>query len=77
MKAYTLRIDDELLNKIKYIALEENKNIREILLELLENKVKNFDFPKASNTKNKKLNLILNKIPDNDILKIIRDDRGR
>ena len=36
MKAYTLRIDDELLNKIKYISIEENKTIREILLELIE-----------------------------------------
>lgn len=37
MKAYTLRLDDETARILKHISIEEGKNIREIILELLNN----------------------------------------
>jgi len=36
MKAYTLRLDDELLTKLKYISLEEKRSIKDILLDLIK-----------------------------------------
>lgn len=35
MKKYTLRIEDEKLKALKHIATEENRSIRDILIELI------------------------------------------
>lgn len=35
MKKYTLRIEDEKLKALKHIATEENRSVRDILLELI------------------------------------------
>jgi len=37
MKKYTLRIENEKLQALKHIATEENRTIRDILIELITN----------------------------------------
>jgi len=80
MKAYTLRLDDELLIKLKYISLAEKRSIRDILLDLIEKKVSEVEslYPqiKQKDEINQVAN-ILNKISDFDVYRIIREDRER
>jgi hypothetical protein len=39
MKAYTLRLDDDTSGALKRVSLQEKKTIREILLELIRQKI--------------------------------------
>jgi hypothetical protein len=39
MKAYTLRLDDDTSSALKRMSLQEKKTVREILLELIRQKI--------------------------------------
>jgi hypothetical protein len=39
MKAYTLRLDDVVLNALKHIGIIENKSVRQLLLELIDHRI--------------------------------------
>jgi hypothetical protein len=39
MKAYTLRLDDDTSSALKRVSLQEKKTIREIMLELIRQKI--------------------------------------
>jgi ribosomal protein L5 len=39
MKAYTLRLDEETIDALKRLGLKEKKTIREIMLELIHQKI--------------------------------------
>lgn len=80
MKAYTLRINEDVLKKLKYISLEEKKNIREILLELIDTKIYRYKLPfskKNPEEEAAEVKKILNKLSDKKVLASIRQDRKR
>jgi len=40
MKAYTLRLPEEMDTALKHLSIEENKSIRAVLLDLISNYIK-------------------------------------
>jgi hypothetical protein len=78
MKAYTLRLDDELLEGLKYICLEERKSIKKMLLDLIQEKLTAYSIPKRrEEQEGTRVKKILDKIQDKDVIQLIREDRER
>ncbi|VAX37662.1 hypothetical protein MNBD_UNCLBAC01-1657 [hydrothermal vent metagenome] len=84
MKAYTLRIEDNLLNTLKHIGIETHKSVREILLDAAKKEIdfyKNIiKFENISNKEDleaKKISRILSKCSDKNIVTSIQSDRQR
>ncbi len=77
MKAYTLRIEEELLNKLKHISIEERKTIREILIELIHLRISESEYTTVEEGEMEKVASILTKIEDNQVFHRIREDRER
>ena len=80
MKAYTLRLNDQVLQELKYIGLKEHKSIRQILLELVEDRMHSPYIKLQPSHEKQKLNKVmslLNRVPVSDIVKSIRQDRER
>ena len=77
MKAYTLRIEEELLNKLKHISIEERKTIRELLIELIHLKISESEYTTIEEGEVEKVASILTKIEDNQVFHRIREDRER
>lgn len=84
MKAYTLRLDENTLKMLKYISIEEKKCIRDLLLELIQQRIASdsrlTEMLDSEKTWNKELNSvikILDKCRDEDFFQFIREDRKR
>ena len=77
MKAYTLRIEEELLNKLKHISIEERKTIRELLIELIHLKIYESEYTTIEEGEVEKVASILTRIEDNKVFHRIREDRER
>ena len=80
MKAYTLRLEDELLSTLKEIGLKEKKSLKAIILEALQEKI--FLRGKDSQSlKEKKLMQraarLASRLSDEQIVSSIREDHGR
>ena len=79
MKAYTLRLDTQILDNLKYISLQEKKSIRQILIELIEQRLNNKmtkDLTKQQQ-EFKKISSLLNRISSVSMTESIREDRHR
>lgn len=78
MKAYTLRLDEKTLDSLKYIGLKEHKTTRQVMLELIHNRVRegvsSRNDAKAENQRRRFIRL-LNRIPLAKALSSIREDR--
>ena len=80
MKAYTLRLDDEKMLALKMIALKEKKNLRQILLELIDKKISEYlpkDRKKERKGAVKKALELLQRISVEEIVSSVRKDRKR
>lgn len=84
MKAYTLRLDENTLKMLKYISIEEKKCIRDLLLELIQQRIASdsrltemLDSEKAWDKELNSVIEILDKCRDKDIFQFIREDRKR
>jgi|GEM_PF-2302184 len=78
MKAYTLRIREEVLTALKHLGLKERKTVREILLELIERKLSS-SMSKSESLKEQqnieKVVCLLKRFPPNKVVQSIREDR--
>lgn len=76
MKAYTLRLDNEMFGKLKHLSIQEGKTVRELLLQLIQNYISH-----RKRNRNKQLDKktmeILRKIPDEEFINNIREERER
>ena len=84
MKAYTLRLDENTLKMLKYISIEEKKCIRDLLLELIQERIASdsrltemLDSEKVWDKERNRVMKILNKCRDKDFFQFIREDRER
>jgi predicted DNA-binding ribbon-helix-helix protein len=80
MKAYTLRLEDQLLTILKEIGFREKKSLKSIIIEALQEKI--FKRGKSSqNLKEKKLMekaaRLASRLNDQQIIASIREDRLR
>jgi len=80
MKAYTLRLEDELISTLKQVSLREKKSLRAIIIEAIQAKI----FTQASKSENLKEQRLMERaarlagrLKDGDIVTSIREDRQR
>lgn len=80
MKAYTLRMEDDILTALKEAGLKEKKSIRDIILEALREKL----FARARKSQSLKEQKMLqraailaSRLSDEEIVASIREDRKR
>ncbi len=80
MKAYTLRMEDQLLDTLKEIGLKEKKSLKAIIIEALRDKIFARSI-KSQNFKEKKLMAraahLASRLSDKEIVASIREDRNR
>ena len=80
MKAYTLRIEENLLSTLKQIGIKEKKTIREIILDALQKRIHD-RASKTQELKERKMlqraALLAGRISKEDIVSAIREDRNR
>ena len=85
MKAYTLRLEDNVLQALKYMSLEEHKSVKDVLTELIEQKAmlsggKARELVRAGKkpgSEYQRVRTILAKVAHSDVVKYIREDRSR
>lgn len=80
MKAYTLRLDDNVLETLKHIGIKERKTVREIMLELIEKKISANSSRNESIKEQKEMEKVvrlLNRASVERVIKSIRKDRER
>ena len=80
MKAYTLRLEDQLLTTLKEIGFKEKKSLKSIIIEALQEKI----FKRGKNSQNLKEKKLMEKtarlasrLNDQQIIASIREDRLR
>ncbi len=80
MKAYTLRMENNLLSTLKELGIKEKKSIRDIILEALQQRL----YARVSKTQELKERKILeraaflaSRLSREDVVKTIREDRRR
>ena len=80
MKAYTLRLDDQLLMSIKEIGLKENKSLKRFIIEAIEEKISR-QAPKSEDYKRRKMYeraaRLASRLTDEQVVAYIREDRER
>ena len=80
MKAYTLRMDDDLLSAVKQIGLKEKKSVKDIILEALKQRIYG-RASKAQQIKERKVlergALLASRLSDQQVVASIREDRDR
>jgi predicted transcriptional regulator len=80
MKAYTLRMEDQLLDTLKEIGLKERKSLKAIIIEALREKIF-VRSVKSQNFKEKRLMAraaqLASRLSDKEIVASIREDRNR
>ena len=84
MKAYTLRIEESLLNALKHIGIETHRSVREILLDaakkevdFYKNIIKFENVSSQEDLETKKISQILSKCSNKSIITSIQSDRQR
>ena len=80
MKAYTLRLEDELLSTLKEIGLKEKKSLKAIIIEALQEKI--FSRAKSSQSLGEKKLMqraarLASRLSDEEIVSSVREDRSR
>ena len=80
MKAYTLRMEDELLTALKEVGLKEKKSLKSIILEAVHDKL----FSRANKSQSLKEQKLLqraaklaSRLSDEEVVASIREDRDR
>ena len=80
MKAYTLRMEDELLDALKEVGLREKKSLKSIIIEALQDKL----FARANKSQSLKEKKVLqraaqlaSRLSDEQVVASIREDRDR
>ena len=80
MKAYTLRLDNDILTALKHIGLRESKTVREIMLDLIFKKI-SANASASEQIKEqrdlKKAAELLKRLPVKKVVSAIREDRER
>ena len=80
MKAYTLRMDEETLTALKQIGIKEHKTVKDIILDALQQRIHG-KARQSQDMKEKRLlehaAVLARKIPKDDILYSIHEDRQR
>lgn len=80
MKAYTLRLDDQLLMSIKEIGLKENKSLKQFIIEAIEEKISR-QASKHEDLKRRKMYeraaRLASRLTDQQVVDSIREDRER
>jgi len=80
MKAYTLRMEDQLLDTLKEIGLKERKSLKTIIIEALREKIFTRSI-KSQSFKEKKLMVraahLASRLSDEEVVASIREDRNR
>ncbi len=80
MKAYTLRVQNEVLDALKHISLKEHKTMRGILLELIEKKISSHSAHSEKMEEQKEMERVahlMRKMPIGKVVKIIRGEREK
>lgn len=80
MKAYTLRMEEDLMTALKEISIKEKKSLKVIILDALQNKIFS-RMSKSDKLKEQKLLQraahLAHRLSDKDVLHSIREDRAR
>ena len=80
MKAYTLRLEDQLLMAIKEIGLKENKSLKQFIIEAIEEKLSK-NTSKTEDLKRRKMYeraaRLASRLTDEQVVASIREDRER
>jgi predicted transcriptional regulator len=80
MKAYTLRLEDELIDTLKEISHKEKKSLRAIIVEALQVEILK-RVSKSESLKEQRLMdraaHLASRLKDEDILRSVREDRHR
>ncbi len=80
MKAYTLRVEDDILSTLKEIGIKENRSVKDIILEAIEQCVSRRASKSQSLKEKTRLEWaarLAQRVPLEDIVRSIREDRGR
>lgn len=80
MKAYTLRLEDELISTLKQVSLKEKRSLRAIIIEAIQVKISTLA-SKSDNLKEQRMmeraSRLASRLKDEDIVASIREDRHR
>ena len=80
MKAYTLRLDDGILDALKHIGIKEKKSVREIVLELIEKKISQNVSNNESIKEQREMERaakLLSRLPTEKVVESIRREREK
>ena len=79
MKAYTFRLEDDIFESLKYIGLKEKKPIRQILIELVQQRVSKAIQSDEQKTKkqNKQVQELTNRVTIVEVIHSLREDCHR
>ncbi len=80
MKAYTLRMDDDILGELKTIGIKEKKSIRKLLMDLIASRISK-DAEKSDNIveqrRHSRVQKLLQRLPEEQVTRSIREMRNR
>jgi hypothetical protein len=80
MKAYTLRLDDGVLDTLKHIGIKEKKTIREIMLECIEKRISHRLSENESLKEQREMEKVaklLSRLPTHKVVESIRKEREK
>jgi hypothetical protein len=80
MKAYTLRLDDGVLDALKHIGIKEKKTVREIVLECIEKRISHKlseDESLKEQQEMEKVAKLLSRLPTQKVIESIRKEREK
>ena len=80
MKAYTLRLSDNVLTNLKFLSLHEKKTVRQILLEIIEERLRKKNTKKQHpeiKQSQQRMARLLQRVPLERVVESIREDRER
>jgi hypothetical protein len=80
MKAYTLRLDDGVLDALKHIGIKEKKTVREIVLECIEKRISHRLSEDESLNEQREMKTaakLLSRLPAQTVVQSIRKEREK
>jgi hypothetical protein len=80
MKAYTLRLEDSVLDTLKHIGIKEQKNVREIVLDLIDRRISRGISDNESIKEQREMEKavkLLERLPTQKVVQSIRRERER
>jgi len=80
MKAYTLRMDDNILGELKTIGIKEKKSIRKLLMDLIASRISKDAEKSDSIAEQRRLSRVqrlLQRLPEEQVTRSIREMRNR